>query len=72
MKKLETIEKDGKIVVFINKQEKYCPVCGKTMVFDTWDDYGISFQCKECQLIRFFDFKLKIPNLYPKPKLMVR
>lgn len=72
MKKLFLVEKHGKVLVLINKEDMYCPVCGKTMNFEDCDDKGIQLQCDACQIIRFYDFHKGRENLYPKPKLMVR
>lgn len=72
MKKLQVLEKFGKVLVLINREDTVCPNCGRKMFFADYSDDGISLNCSYCNIFRCFDFVERQQNLYPKPKLQVR
>lgn len=56
MKNVDTVSKDGLVVVLMSVEDAECPVCGEKMEINTTDDVGICLSCEPCGLLRWFEF----------------
>ena len=56
MKNVNTLSRDGLVVVLMSVEDAECPVCGEKMVINNYDDDAICLSCDECALIRWFNY----------------